>query len=294
MFKDFWFLRPVLAAVMILATASFAEAVIVQAHFNDKTNAALQGQSAGGTGLTGNWGGGSANPVVGNGDLAAPAGTNFNLTQPAGNKRIETALTGADRQNNVTLATPLTGTIWGTFLVNNNNGGRAGIGINTGATLSDFGTAPRLLVEGTDLVFITNTENANNRTVATGVVPATGDSLILFKMLLAPGRTQVTIDAWANPNLLQVLPTPHVSAISTHSAVVSEDLVRLAAGGRRPTGNDPNSLVDFITLSDGPNAFTDVTGRPFLVPEPASCVLLGIGLVAFCGRRFQRRRPIGL
>ncbi len=294
MFKDFWFLRPVLAAVTILATASFAEAAIVQAHFNDKTNAALLGQSAGGTGLTGNWGGGSSNAVVGNGDLTAPAGTNFNLTQPTGNKRVEIGLTGADRQNRVDFATPLSGTIWGTFLVNNNNGGRAGIGINTADSASDFGTAPRLIVEGTNLVFITNTENANNRTVATGVVPATGDSLILFKTVFAPGRSNITIDAWANPDLLQPLPAPHVSATSTHPQILNNDFYRVAAGGRRPTGNDPNSLVDFITLSDGPNAFQDVTGRAFLVPEPASCVLLGIGLVAFCGRRVPRRRPISL
>lgn len=276
------------------------KAGLVQIHFSDQANGALQGQPAGGAGLIGSWGTGSANPVVGNGDLTAPAGTNFNLTQPDGGKRVEISLTGGDRQNSVELEIPLSGTIWGTFLVNNNNGGKAGIGFNTTHN-QQFGTAPHLLVEGTDLVFITNTDT---RTVAEGVVPTVGDSLILFKMVLDPGRTEVTIDAWINPDLLQVLPEPHVSAISTHSDVLNNDLYRIAVGGRRPSGGSTsNSLVDFVTLSDGPNAFTDVTGRPFIapsvaasstvtetVPEPSTAVYVWLAICAFACRFGGRSR----
>ncbi len=270
MIQKVCYFRFLLVVTTTFAIAPSAGATFVQIDFNELDYGQLRDQPAGGTGLTGFWAGNSANAQVGDGNLTAPAGTNFNLTQSPGNKRAQFSLTGNDRQQWGNFATPLYGTIWGTFLVNNNNGGRAGIGINTLNT-SDFGTAPRLLVDGTDFMFITN---SNTRTVATGVVPTDGDSLILFKTVFVPEeRTQITIDAWINPNLLQPLPAPHVSAISTHPGILpwldgtDDGFYRVAPGGWRPTGSPLNALVDFITLSDGPNAFTDVTGRPFLEPS---------------------------
>lgn len=255
------------AAAGILLTGA-AQATVVQTDFNQQAIGNLDGQTAVGTGLTGIWDANSTVPDVFAADLAAPVSTAFNLIQGANGKRVRLD-NSLERQNGVNLTTSLTGTVWGTFLVNTTGGGSAGIGINSPANFSTLGALPKLVASGDDLVFNAGTSGPD--VVASGVVAATGDTLVLFRMVF-DGTTGFTVEAWANPDLTAALPAAQLSATSANLSALSLD--RIAVGGNSGTGG--NSYIDFITLSDDADAFTDVTGQPF-VPEPASLCLLGMG-----------------
>ncbi len=238
-----------------------ANATIVQTDFNGQYIGTLDGQTAVGTGLTGIWDSNSGVPDVYAGDLAAPAGTNFNLVQSVGNGPQVVRFDNAERQNGVDFATPLSGTVWGTFLVNTNNGGTAGIGFNSVITFASLSGRPKILANGTDLTY-SAADLEHEDVVISNVLPADTDSLILFKMV-HDGVTGFTIDIWANPDVAAALPAPDISSGSTAFSNIWP-FNRIGVGGSRySTGLD--SYVDFITLSDGPDAYQDVTGVPMTV-----------------------------
>ncbi|MEZ6191447.1 MAG: hypothetical protein R3C45_09175 [Phycisphaerales bacterium] len=232
----------------------------MQTDFNGLNIGTLDGQTAVGTGMTGIWDSNSGVPDVFAGDLVAPAGTNFGLVQSVGNGPQKVRFDNAERQNGVDFATPLSGTVWGTFLVNTNNGGTAGIGINSVISFASLNGRPKILASGTDLMFFP-ADVENEDVVVTNVLPGAGDSLILFKMF-HDGVTGFTIDIWANPDLTAALPTPLISSASASFSNIWP-FNRIGVGGSRfATGLD--SYIDFVSLSDGPNAYEEVTGVPLV------------------------------
>lgn len=288
----------------MLSVAMPASAAFVQATFNDLNTGSLNGQ-AGGTGFSGNWAGSSGIPRVVGIDLTAPASTHFALTQTGNARSIDEVGTvnptgtvpNVDRQRSRALATPLNGTIWLSFLVNSTSSATevAGIGLNTPGGTSTFNDYPTLLAIGTDLVYNSN-RSINPRAavttfvpvVAAGVVPATGDSLIVARIFLDPaGILPSRLDAWVNPDLTN-MPAPQLTVNALEEIDPSftkwnpvTAISRIAVGGTATPAGGGN--VDFLTLSNGADAFYDVTG----VPEPTAATLAG-ALVLGLARRNRR------
>ncbi len=256
-----------------------AQAALVQTDFNNLNTGVLRGQTAAGTGMTGDWSSNSGVPDVtaAVGDLTAPVSTGFALTQSGIAAQAIVLDNSAERQNGVDLTAALTGTVWGSFLVNTNGGGTAGLGFNNPVSNASLADRPRLMASGTDLIF---NAGAGADVVASDALLSSGDSLVLFRVVF-DGSTGFTIDAWVNPDLTSPLPSAQLSASSTN--VNSLSLSRLAVGGA--SGVSGNSYIDFITLSDNENAFEEVTGLP--IPEPGSLCLFGIGVV-LSFKRFRR------
>ena len=132
-----------LTAIIGLTATYSAKAAIVVADFNDNLPGQLAGQG-GGTNLSGTWAA-STNPAVVPGDLIAPLSTNYATPQsvgvPQSVQNLNTAATNANGQTTRTVATPLSGTIWFSFLVNPiDANARAGISFNTSTAFSPTDT----------------------------------------------------------------------------------------------------------------------------------------------------------
>lgn len=253
---------------------------VAQESFTTQNTGILRFQNVGGVGLTGQWNANSSVPDVVAGDLAAPAATHFNLAQPAGTTAQRVAFDNAlQRQNGADLAAPMTGTVWGTFLVNTGGTGSAGIGINSVVTFASFSGRPHLLATGSNLFF--DGADAEHTATATGVVPAGADALILTRLVF-DGAEGFTIDAWVDPDLTAALPAPQLSSLSSTNNALAMN--RIGVGGTLGTSA---GSIDFLTFSNDADAYLDVTGQPFpgYVPEPAS-----LGLLTLAGMAFARRR----
>ena len=271
-----------LAVGVLLAGAGAARATLVIADYND-LSLGLQTGQFGGTGLsaTDDWSGTSTIDVI-SGDLTAPAGTNYALTQSGPARSIRGTYSNTHnegRQNTRDLALALTGdTVWFSFLVQNQGTkSHGGISFNTS---SCYPANPRVETRGTSLY-------VNGTKVADGVFTEDVTALVLGRITVNDGDDN-TWDIWVDPDV-----SGGESGLGATTATVDNSNYIDAAGitslgniSHHEWGAAGDAIVDMVYLSGGPNGFADVTG----VPEPASAVLLLLGLPLVIGRRRRRCR----
>lgn len=232
---------------------SASDAAVVQFDFNDNSLGALAGQG-GGIGAAGSvWSTAGATHVTEVGDLLAPAGTNFSLTQSAGTALSVGNDTAAFSVGQIArpLDTPLTGTVWFSYLADvDDTGTRVGLGFNN--TNVSTGN-PRLLMLNDTIRFIGNTGD----TGGVGGGYTTQTNLVVGRIDLDISGTSDELSVWVNPDV-NVLGAPvFTQSLGDEfgSSISSINIQSYATNA---------GAFDFLTLSDGPNAFTDVTGAVLL------------------------------
>jgi len=254
----------VLAIGVSVALGGIAQGAVVQ-NFNDLTTGVMQGQ-AGGTGLTGNWAGTSTIDVI-SGDLDSPL---YNRPQSGTPLSVQGDY-GSGRQNNRNLASPMSGSIWFSFLVNNpviNNtsGSRGGISFNNASYNPG---SPRILSAGDNLVvhLKSHLEWVDDQFAAN----QTG--LVVGRMGVGPGNDLMTV--WVDPDLKANTDIwNHTPAYSTNAYDFTDSIDRIGVMSYDSAGG---GIVDNVLLS---NTQFDVIG----VPEPTTLLIwsllagLGLGL----------------
>ena len=260
--------QSVFAVAMMLAIASWAQAGLVQTMFNDLSSGSVSGQAVGGTGLTGTWGGGSNIQVIA-GDLAAPASTNFNLPQSGTAQSVRgdvATTTGSSIEAEI--ATPLTGEVWFSFLVNPVAGARSGIDINPADNpASPSGSPLRIITVNDELRLITPSDNQN-----AGSVAYSQTALVLGRIQINGNGANEVVSIWLNPDV-----TNHGAAdyIMNDADFVTTDIFRLGIESYR-SGGTVGGIVDLVTLSNGFGAYENVTGVPTPSALSAGLILLNL------------------
>ena len=236
--------------------------------------AALAGQG-GGTGASGNWTDpGSAASQVITGDLTAPGSTHFSVNQ-GGNPRSVQSTSGSAGSNNAdyrTLATPLTGTTWFSFLVNPvDANSRIGIGINGAGSMGGAAGEQRILAVGAGL--FTTAANAT----ASGPYFTTGSgNLVVGQITSSGGNEQLKI--WVNPDVSTFLastPTPtYDSGVRTGNGITSTGSISNLTPISYTSGGTTNGIVDNIVFSNDADAESQALSGT--VPEPSGLALLAL------------------
>jgi hypothetical protein len=266
----------VIIALLAIPLHNVAHATLIIADSNDLT---LGGQNAqaGGTGFTGTWTATGTIDVIG-GDLSAPVSTGYALTQ-SGTAQSIRGDHNAARQNHRALATALTGdTVWFSLLLQNQaDTSRGGISFN-GNTFSP--SNPRIQSTGKTL-FV-------NGSTASGDVFVAGQTALVLGRITVADVGNDTFEVWVNPDVSG-------GEAGLGIATGSNTGAYFGAGGINRIGNisyghnsNAGAIVDMIYLSDGPNAFADVTGIT-AIPEPSTALLLGWGCL---GLALMKRRRI--
>lgn len=225
--------------------------------FNDGSAGQLRDQAGGDGFASGSvWVGDTAKVKVVAGDLNAPAQTGLDLTQAGKSLKVR-ASHDEERVVNRELASPLGGRVWGTFLIDVPKAGKTGLGFNTPPTHHTF-SGQSIVAEpgpaGLDLVYrIGQTEKDR----AAAIIQPDTPTLILYRIVYSPSDPDKGFAAWVNPNLLSPLPEPDVFS----SAIGNGNIGSLTVGGLG------GAEIDMIHLSNDPDAFTDVTGRPLIVVQ---------------------------
>jgi len=245
-----------LLAAVVAVSATPTSAALVIADYNDLSLGVQQGQS-GGTGFSSAWGGTGTIDVI-SGDLTAPAGTGYALVQSGPGRSIMGDHSAA-RQNTRALTSALTGdTVWFSFLVENQvqsgttNGSRGGISFNQ----SGYSPGPpRVQTVGSSLW-------VNGSTVATNQFTAGQTALVLGRVTVddAPGGPDAW-DVWVDPDVSNGpggLGTPTASTFQDH--IGAAGITRLGNVSYYYGSGTQGAKVDMVSLSDGPDAFADVTG----------------------------------
>lgn len=264
------------AAVLSLA-AGTASATIVSVDFNDVGTGDLSGK-AGGSGFSGNWKASTSKVSVVTGDLAAPTSTHDNLMQTGTALKVSSTY-NEDRVVIRDLTTPLTGNVWGSYLVSvSDNDSDAVLAFNYSGTLDPayYETSQSLVVKGSTLTYAASTTLS---TPVADAVPTGETSLILFHL----DYDANTFSAWVNPDLAAVLPAADLLS----SSIGNVSIAKLVVGGM--VSSTGSSYLDRVYLSDGPDAYQDVTGQAFVAPEPsAAMILLGLGTLMMLPRKRVR------
>ncbi|HEY0944318.1 MAG TPA: immunoglobulin domain-containing protein [Opitutaceae bacterium] len=276
------FLPAVLGVAAALALASVNAAPSVVADFNDCAPGTLQpGKTNNQPADTGigfsdpYWLGATAVPTIVTGDLTAPAATRYAATQSGAAQRLQPRGATAQRQHYRGLAAPLSGVVWGSFLIQqtDTNTHKTGLTFNV-ADIDPLKKAGqgRLYAAGSSLLI--HGWNETSPVLVTNCFVAATTSLVLFRLDSATKQ----LDVWVDP----VLPDS-VAALSTGTAAYSGtcDLVgssgsiaTIGVGGYPDSGTAANcGYVDSIRLSSGAYGYYDVTGLPavpLIAAQPAS------------------------
>lgn len=218
-------------------------------------------------------------------DLTAPASTRYGFTQ-SGNPRSVTAVNATDyvRQNTRKLATPLSGLVWGSFLVQHNlSSNTTGLTFNYANNSTTPVERCRLTAEGTSLVAYSATQKAT----AADVLTLGQTALVLFSFDTETKQLRV----WVDPVLPDVAAdietlTPVIDTtldIFTNIAphVITPNLERIGVMGRTVAGKssvDPasNGFLDSIRLASGTDGYYRVTGvsiPPVILEQPVSRIV---------------------
>lgn len=236
-----------------------------QASFNDLSSGQLHGQ-AGGDGFDGNWSGSTTINVVA-GDLTAPVSTQYGLTQsgtPQSVRGDENEPRAISRQ----LELPMYDEVWFSFLFNQPDAAARG-GIELNPTLGATGAGGlRIIGVGDDLRVIGGGD------VNFADVFTFGQTALVLGQLLVDVGGNEQLSLWIDPDLGNL-----------GAPLVVNDRDFAAGGGLQVigiesyrSGGSLGGTVDMFSISNGPNAFFDVTGF-VAVPEPQTWSLLAGGLL---------------
>jgi len=264
----------ILTTGMSVAFGSLGYGAVVQ-DFNDLNPGLMSGQG-GGVGLLGNWAGTGTIDVIA-GDLDSPL---YSRPQSGTSQSVQGDYSQG-RQNNRNLASPMSGSIWFSFLVNNptvpasgTGGSRGGISFNnTGYSPG----APRVLSAGRHLVV-----NPVGNTLAwrDNQFTANQTGLVVGQMIVGPGNDSINV--WVDPDLMANTdiwnhPTTYSStAYNFADSISGLGVMTYASGGG--TG----AIVDNVLLGNSQFA---VTG----VPEPSTFLIWSLGLLGLAWYARRRR-----
>lgn len=228
--------------------------------------------------VSSNWIGSNNVFIIASSDLTY---ANYGITQTGTIQRVYTSNAGPDRQKIRDLATPMSGEIWFSVLVNVPTGSNyAGLTFNnTGNTFDPITTAARILMGPTQLQV---GFNGGAATTGTGTFTAGATHLLLGQMNIGLGND--TLNVWVDPDVNAAGGPSGLPAANFSSTTVdfTDSITILGVAGSK--GTDPTAsdvFIDAIRLSDTTTAFADVTG----VPEPSAALLGGLGLLALLRRR---------
>jgi hypothetical protein len=267
------------ATVVGMVITGGARGDLVVADFNDLAPGQLFGQ-AGGTGLSGTWGASTLPEAVG-GDLTAPAATNYAVPQSAGTPqsiRTTANSNSGNGQASRPVAAPLSGTVWFSFLLNAPDANsRTGISFNS--TGSGAGGA-RMDASGTSFFISYGLGVTQPNRFTLGQT-----ALVVGQVVVDENGTNDRLRLWINPDVNTLTEETTTNRVFDASDMnwVNSSITSLAL--QSYGNNTSGGIVDAVRLSDGPDAFFNVTG----VPEPTGLGLVllgGVGLVA------RRRRAV--
>jgi len=267
----------------LLATGQASATLVVQ-DFNDAAAGNLSGQSGIGTGAGAAWAGSSSLDVVA-GDLTPIASTNYAITQAGTAQSVthDAQFNTSARKSTVALDTALTGSeIWVSFLVNQNgqSGGRVGVLFNQSNTSAGASpTNPRLFAIGDNIEAWMAADN-EIEVIDTFNEAFDNTVLVLAKIDYNPVGDE-TLSVWVDPDVtaLGAADGTVVSDWLDSDGITSVSVQTYVGGGSQ---GDPTPFIDSVRLSDGSNAYQDVTG---VVPEPTSLALLAFGATLVGSRR---------
>ena len=221
-------------------------------------------------GFTGDWTGSNNVFIIEAPDLTY---ANYGITQTGEllQQKVYAANAGPDRQDKRSVATPMSGTIWFSVLVNVPAGSEyAGLtfnNFNDSQPWNPIDTEARILLTPSELQVGSNGEAT---TTGTGTFDAGTTHLLLGQMNIAAGND--TLNVWVDPNLNLVGgPGGLPAANFTSTDIDFTDLIaNIGVAGRKGGGSDVSA--DAIRVSNTVTAYEDVTGVsgpgiPFAITE---------------------------
>lgn len=263
------------------------QATSVVADFNDCKTGSLQsaaGQNANtGTGFSdAYWLANTSSVRIVAGDLTAPTSTAYAAAQTgtAQSAQVTSVSSTTRRQQYRTIATPLTGTVWGSLLlkVNDATTSLAGLTFNV-ANIDPANTTTagkgRLYAAGSALLIQGWSGSA---VTVTNQFTANTTALVLFRYVTSTQH----LDVWINP-VLPAMPSQLTSSTAAYSGTLdllgTTTLTTIGLGGYLTTTTTGTAgSMDALRLSDGTDAYYDVTGftpvvAPTITTQPADTVV---------------------
>jgi len=226
-----------------------AQAGLVQADFNDLNTGVLMNQG-GGVGMTGTWGNTGTIDVI-SGDLSSPL---YTLTQ-SGTPQSVQGDWSQPRQSTRAVATPMSGDVWFSFLVNQPAAAARG-GISINQNNYTYGN-PRLGAADTQLFL----ELPDGMHWIGGQFTYGNTALVVGQMQIGAGND--TIQVWVNPDLVaQPDITAHELAYYNAGTNFASSITRIGVASYSGAGG----VVDNVVFSDTPTAYQDVTGSTATLP----------------------------
>ena len=232
---------------------------LVQIDFNGMELGDVRGQPAKGRGVRGNWTGGCQIIEC---DLQAPEACHFRLKQKGQGR----ALTGVPNKELFTRDgswIPISGVgqpgkaVWGSCLLGYTRPGSGAIGFDGTDHLNSFGATGnrtgsidlKLWVNGSCPRFTDAIEEGTN--------------LLLFRIRPNANGSNDSIEIWVNPDVRTINPDEE-DPVKAGAAfywvddnILPYDFLKLF---KFCVNGESSTVVDLVTLSDGPDAYADVTG----------------------------------
>lgn len=252
--------------ISVLRTVLFSLLILLSSHSASLADLIEADLNSGGadSGFSGGWVGSSGVSITTNADLTY---ANYTITQSGTAGLYDNFHDSPDRMDSRDLATPMSGEIWFSFLVNvPAGGGFAGLSFHSDleAASTDYShnlADLRVVMSPTELWVDWNGAAVNAGWTADaniGTFTAGSTHLVLGKMNVVAGTD--TLEVWIDPNLNSVSSVADLpsSDYSQSSIDFTDSIVRIGV-----PGDDNASVtvaVDAIRLSDTATAFDDVTG----------------------------------
>jgi hypothetical protein len=203
------------------------------------------------------------------GDLVAPAATGYAVTQDPTSQSVQGTFSSG-RHTTRAVETPMNGTVWFSFLLNQpTSESRGGITFNQNA--SSPGN-PRIVATGSEMrlglgaTLQPGGGGANLLTIGE-------TALILGRLSIDNTGLAETLDVWINPDVSgdsSSLPAPDTT-LSEEAALLDTGVTRV--GIQSYSADGLGGIVDSLRVSDAANAFEVVTGQGDIVLDDPNLVL---------------------
>lgn len=243
----------------LLVQQSIAGTIV--ADFNDNTTGPLgvfdqgQGQGGGLGFLTDDvWANTGTISVIA-GDLTAPAETEYAITQEEVPQSVQGTFSGG-RQTTRAAETPLTGTVWFSYLLNQPTlDSRGGITFNQNASIPGN---PRIVATGTELRLGLG-PTLQDAGAGANLLTLGETALILGRITIDSAGAPEVLDIWINPDVsgdVASLPAPD-NTLSEEAASLDPGITRV--GIQSYSADGQGGIIDSLRLSDAANGFEVVT-----------------------------------